>query len=53
VSRGRTQSRKLSAILALDVGEYTRLVHEDAAGILSALNTIYRSVVTPAVTAVG
>jgi pimeloyl-ACP methyl ester carboxylesterase/class 3 adenylate cyclase len=47
------QSRKLSAILALDVVEYTRLMHEDAAGILSALNTIYRSVVTPAVTTVG
>jgi pimeloyl-ACP methyl ester carboxylesterase/class 3 adenylate cyclase len=47
------QSRKLAAILALDVVEYTRLMHEDAAGILSALNTIYRSVVTPAVTTVG
>jgi hypothetical protein len=28
-------------------------MHEDAAGILSALNTIYRAVVTPAVAAAG
>jgi class 3 adenylate cyclase len=47
------ESRKLSAILALDVVGYTRLMHQDAADILSALNTIYRSVVRPAVRTVG
>ncbi|HUN51412.1 MAG TPA: alpha/beta fold hydrolase, partial [Candidatus Sulfotelmatobacter sp.] len=43
--------RRLSAILALDVVGYTGLVHKDAAGVLAALNAIYRAVVTPAVAA--
>jgi class 3 adenylate cyclase/pimeloyl-ACP methyl ester carboxylesterase len=46
-----TSRRRLSAILALDVVGYTSLVHKDAAGVFAALNTIYRSVVTPAVAA--
>lgn len=43
--------RRLSAILALDVVGYSRMMQKDAAGLLAALNTIYRSVVTPAVAA--
>jgi class 3 adenylate cyclase/pimeloyl-ACP methyl ester carboxylesterase len=43
--------RRLSAILALDVVGYTSLIHDDAQGVLAALNEIYRSVVVPAVTA--
>ncbi len=43
--------RRLSAILALDVVGYSRMMQEDAAGVLAALNAIFRSVVTPAVAA--
>ncbi len=43
--------RRLSAILALDVVGYSRMMQKDAAGLLSSLNAIYRSVVTPAVAA--
>jgi class 3 adenylate cyclase/pimeloyl-ACP methyl ester carboxylesterase len=43
--------RRLSAILALDVVGYSRMMQKDAAGVLAALNAIYRSVVTPAVAA--
>lgn len=43
--------RRLSAILALDVVGYSRMVQKNAAGVLSSLNAIYRSIVTPAVTA--
>ncbi len=44
-------TRRLSAILALDVAGYTALIHDDASGVLAALNVIYRSVVVPAVAA--
>src|SRR5262245_52258001 len=43
--------RRLSAILALDVVDYSRMMHSDAAGALSLLNRVYRTVVTPAVAA--
>ena len=43
--------RRLSAILALDVVDYSRMMHNDAAGALALLNRVYRSVVTPAVAA--
>jgi class 3 adenylate cyclase/pimeloyl-ACP methyl ester carboxylesterase len=43
--------RRLSAILALDVVDYSRMMHSDAAGALTLLNRVYRSVVTPAVAA--
>lgn len=43
--------RRLSAILALDVVGYSRMMQKDAAGLLASLNAIYRSVVTPAATA--
>ena len=43
--------RRLSAILALDVVGYSGMMQRDAAGLLAALNAIYRSVVTPAVAA--
>ncbi len=45
--------RRLSAILALDVVDYSRMMQDDAAGVLSALNDLYKSVVTPAVAATG
>jgi class 3 adenylate cyclase/pimeloyl-ACP methyl ester carboxylesterase len=41
-------SRRLSAVLALDVVGYTALMHKDAPGVVAALNAIYRSVVAPA-----
>lgn len=41
--------RRLSAILALDVVGYSRMMQADAAGLLAALNALYRSVVSPAV----
>ncbi len=43
--------RRLSAILALDVVGYSRMMQIDSAGLLAALNAIFRSVVTPAVAA--
>jgi class 3 adenylate cyclase/pimeloyl-ACP methyl ester carboxylesterase len=43
--------RRLSAILALDVVGYSGMMQRDAAGLLAALNAIFRSVVTPAVAA--
>ncbi|NNF79563.1 MAG: alpha/beta fold hydrolase [Rhizobiales bacterium] len=43
--------RRLSAILALDVVGYSRMMNDNAAGVLSALNELYKSVVTPAVAA--
>ncbi len=43
--------RRLSAVLALDVVGYSRMMQKDAAGVLAALNAIFRSVVTPAVKA--
>jgi class 3 adenylate cyclase/pimeloyl-ACP methyl ester carboxylesterase len=45
-------SRRLSAILALDVVGYTSLLQKDASGVLPALNEIYRSIVVPAVRSV-
>jgi class 3 adenylate cyclase/pimeloyl-ACP methyl ester carboxylesterase len=44
-------NRRLSAILSLDVVGYTSMMQKNAAGVLASLNTIYRDVVTPAVTA--
>ena len=41
--------RRLSAILALDVVGYSRMMQKDAAGVLASLNAIYRSVANPAV----
>ncbi|MDH3595891.1 MAG: hypothetical protein OEU09_07945 [Rhodospirillales bacterium] len=43
--------RRLSAILALDVVGYSRMMQDDATGVMAALNAIFRSVVTPAVAA--
>lgn len=43
--------RRLSAILALDVVGYSRMMQEDSASVLAALNAVFRSVVTPAVAA--
>jgi class 3 adenylate cyclase/pimeloyl-ACP methyl ester carboxylesterase len=43
--------RRLSAILALDVVDYSRMMQEDAGRVLSTLNRLYKSVVTPAVEA--
>jgi len=43
------RSRRLSAILALDVVGYSTLLQNDAPGVLSALNAIYRSIVVPTV----
>lgn len=43
--------RRLSAILALDVVGYSRMMQADSAGVLTALNAIFRSVVSPAVAA--
>jgi len=43
--------RRLSAILALDVVDYSRMMQDDATSLLSSLNAIYRSVVMPAVSA--
>ena len=43
--------KRLSAILALDVVGYSRMMQKDAAGTLASLNAMYRSVVTPAIAA--
>ncbi len=43
--------QRLSAILAVDVVGYSRMMQEDSASVLAALNAIFRSVVTPAVAA--
>ena len=43
--------RRLSAILMLDVVGYSRMMQANASAVLASLNTIFRSVVTPAVTA--
>ena len=42
-------SRKLAAILALDVVGYSRLMSEDEAGTLASLNELFSRVVIPAV----
>lgn len=47
----RHVQRRLSAILALDVVGYSRMMQSDAAGVVSALNAIYRNLVTPSVEA--
>ena len=41
--------RRLATILAIDVVGYSRLMQADATGVLSALNSIFRSVVKPCV----
>ncbi len=43
--------RRLSAILALDVVGYSAMMSDNAAGVLSVLNDLYKAVVTPAVAA--
>jgi class 3 adenylate cyclase len=42
-------SRKLAAILALDVVGYSRLMSEDEAGTLASLNELLSRIVNPAV----
>ena len=44
-------TKRLAAIIALDVVGYSRMMQSDANGVLAALNAIYRSVVRPAVAA--
>jgi len=44
---------RLAAVLALDVVDFSRMAHRDPAAVLLALNSIYRSVVRPAVVARG
>lgn len=41
--------RRLSTILALDVAGYTRMMQADAAGLVKALNAVFRGLVEPAV----
>jgi class 3 adenylate cyclase/pimeloyl-ACP methyl ester carboxylesterase len=43
--------RRLATILAIDVVGYSRMMQSDAAGLLAALNTIFRSIVKPHVAA--
>ena len=44
-------TKRLAAILALDVVGYSRMMQKNAAGLLAALNAIYRSILKPAVAA--
>lgn len=42
-------ARRLAAILTIDVAGYSRMMEQDASGVLSALNAIFRTVVKPRV----
>ena len=46
-------SKRLAAILALDVVGYSRMTREDADALLASLNAMYRAVVKPAVATTG
>lgn len=43
------QNRRLAAIVSLDVVGFSRMMQLDSAGLLAALNKIYRAIITPAV----
>ena len=46
-SPARTSERRLAAIVAFDLVDFTRFVHEDESGTLAALDRIFAEVVVP------